>query len=222
MVRISQKQLQIDKTSKRMIIVTSVATFVVIFCAVASQMMLGQMMYQNRIVSAKKVALKQLESNKKAVENLNESYTTFVSSPQNVIGGISSGGGPQDGDNAKIVLDALPSKYDFPALATSLEKLLKSQNVEIVSITGTDDEVAQGAVTANGQPKVVAIPFSVSFKGDYQAVQNVVKTFETSIRPIQVQTMSVTASNGELTVSVSAQTFFQPEKTFSVGSKVIK
>ena len=41
-----------------------------------------------------------------------------------------------DGDNGKIVPRCMPGQYDFPALATSLTKLLSGQGVKIQSISG--------------------------------------------------------------------------------------
>lgn len=218
----SRKQLLIDEANKRIIVVTGIAAFIVIFCAVAGHSLFGQLLYQNRIVSAKKDALTQLKTDEAAVKNLNTAYVAFVSTPQNILGGNSTGNGAQDGDNAKIVLDALPSKYDFPALATSLEKLLTDENVEIQSIVGTDDEVAQTGTGTSDKPQVVEIPFQVSAKGSYQSVQSLTKTFEASIRPIKINTLSLTGSDASLEININATTYYQPAKPFSIGTKVIK
>jgi hypothetical protein len=222
MGEVSQKKVLIDKASKRVVIVTCVAAFVVVFSAVASQSLFSQMLYQNRVVSAKKDALSQLEKNKQAVDKLDSSYAAFVNNPQNVIGGSSNGDGSQDGDNSKIILDALPSKYDFPALATSLEKLLTSQNIDIQNIGGIDEELAQGTPTVSGKPVPLPIPFQLSAQGNYQTVQNLIKTFEASIRPIQIQTMSLSGNNTNVTIDIAAQTYYQPAKSFTIGKKVIK
>jgi hypothetical protein len=222
MPKLSKKHIQIDKANQKVLIVTGVAAFVVVFSLVASQALFSQLMYQNKIISAKKQALSQLKDNRKAVGTLTDSYGTFVQSSPNIIGGSAFGVGPKDGDNAKLILDALPSKYDFPALATSIEKILVGQNAGIVNITGTDDEVAQGAAQSSDVPKPVAVPFEVATKGNYQTIQNVTKAFESSIRPIQLQKISLTGNNADLTLNATAQTFFQPEKTFSVKKESIK
>ena len=120
----SQKRQLIDKANQRVLVITSLAAFIVIFCLVASKTLFGQLLYQNRIVQAKKTTLSQLKKDFSAAQNLETAYQAYISTPQNVIGGNPSGSGPNDGDNGKIVLDALPGQYDFPALATSLTKLL--------------------------------------------------------------------------------------------------
>ena len=218
----SHKQTMIDDANKRVVIVTSIAAFVVIFCLVASHALFSQLLYQNRIVTAKKQALSQLKTDTSAIQNLDTAYAAFVGTPQNVLGGLTNGSNSQDGDNAKVILDALPSKYDFPALATSLEKILTSENIQIQSISGTDDEVAQSAKSSSATPAPQPIPFSVTGTSNYQSIQNMTKTFESSIRPIQIQTLTLSGGDATLTASITAQTYYQPEKTFSIGTKVIK
>ncbi|HPG37622.1 hypothetical protein KC976_01525 [Candidatus Saccharibacteria bacterium] len=218
----SQKRQLIDKANQRVLVITSLAAFIVIFCLVASKTLFGQLLYQNRIVQAKKTTLSQLKKDFSAAQNLETAYQAYISTPQNVIGGNPSGSGPNDGDNGKIVLDALPGQYDFPALATSLTKLLSGQGVKIQSISGTDDEVAQSEQAQTATPQPVPIPFQVSANGNYQAIVNTAKTFEASIRPIQVQTITLSGDDANLNLTLAAQTYYQPQKTFNLSTKVIK
>lgn len=218
----SQKRQLIDKANQRVLVITSLAAFIVIFCLVASKTLFGQLLYQNRIVQAKKTTLSQLKKDFSAAQNLETAYQAYISTPQNVIGGNPSGSGPNDGDNGKIVLDALPGQYDFPALATSLTKLLSGQGVKIQSISGTDDEVAQSEQAQTATPQPVPMPFQVSANGNYQAIVNTAKTFEASIRPIQVQTLTLSGDDANLNLTLAAQTYYQPQKTFNLSTKVIK
>ena len=218
----SIKRLQIDKANARMVISISAASFIVVFSLVASKALLGQRGYQSRVIAAKVKAVNQLKQNVSAAQTLVNSYTAFVSAPDNVLGGSTKGNGDRDGDNAKIVLDALPSKYDFPALATSLEKILTSQNYKINSIAGTDDELQQQNTLSSPAPKPIEIPFQISVSGNYSAMQNFINTLERSIRPIQVQTISFSAGSGGLQGTISAKTFYQPEKSLTITTKEIK
>lgn len=219
---ISSKRALISHANTQIVIVTSVAAFIFVFSLVASKMLASQMAYQSRVLSAKHKAVAQLQSDISAVNNLDDSYKAFVNTPQNLIGGSPQGSGSQDGDNAQIVLDALPSSYDFPALATSLEKIISSQQVTINSITGVDDEANQASNQSSGTPQPVAMPFEISVTGDYQSIQNLIGQFEHSIRPFQVQSIDLSGDQAKLTADIKAQTFYQPAKTFNIGSKVIK
>ncbi|HUS25762.1 MAG TPA: hypothetical protein VMY99_00245 [Nevskiaceae bacterium] len=218
----STKRTLITQANKNMVVATGIAAFVVVFSLVASKALLSQAAYQNRVINAKKTAVKQLKDDLGARDSLVNSYKAFVGTSQNVLGGSPTGTGDQDGDNAKLMLDALPSKYDFPALATTLEKILTSQNLQIVSISGTDDEIAQGVAQTNGSPQPVPMPFQIQVSGSYQSIQSLVDLFERSIRPFQVQKVSFGGSESAMTLSVDAQTFYQPEKGLNITTKVVK
>jgi hypothetical protein len=62
----------------------------------------------------------------------------------------------------------------------------------------------------------------VSANGNYQAIVNTAKTFEASIRPIQVQTITLSGDDANLNLTLAAQTYYQPQKTFNLSTKVIK
>lgn len=218
----STKRVLIDKANQRVVIVTSVAAFVVVFCLVASHTLFSQLLYQNRIVSAKKQALSQLKTDETTTQNLYTAYEAFVNTPQNALGGDPNGTGSNDGDNAKIVLDALPSQYDFPALATSLQNLLASQGVTINNIGGSDDEVAQSSQKPSGNPQSVQIPFQASVTGNYEAVKGVIDALGASIRPVQIQSLNLSGDDASLSAAITAQTYYQPEKAFTITTKVIK
>lgn len=220
--RTSIKRVQIDKSQSTMLIAAAVAGFFLAFAFVGGKALVDQIRYQNKVISAKKEAVAQLRSNVQATSSLMNSYKAFVSTSQNVIGGNPHGNGPQDGDNAKIILDALPSKYDFPALATSLDKLITSQNMNIDSITGSDDEVAQIEKQSSPTPEPVSMPFTVSASGSYQASQGLIDVFNRSIRPFQVQKLKIAGSQSSMNITVEAQTYYQPAKNFNITKKVVK
>ena len=216
------KRALITKANSTIVIATAVAAFVVIFSLVAGKALLGQAAYQNRVIDAKKKALAQLNSDLDARNTLVASYRTFVNTSQNVLGGVPDGKGDQDGDNAKIILDALPSKYDFPALATSLEKLIKSQNLQIGGITGTDQELTERNNNTSTDPKPIVMPFQVQVSGSYESIQNLIKVFERSIRPFDVLKVDLSGDQGSMTASIDAQTYYQPEKSLKIKSEVVK
>ncbi len=218
----SIKRTLIEKSNTTIVVSTSVACFIVVFCAVASLSLFNQFLYQNRVIGAANKAVGQLKTDIESTKSLEASYQAFVSTPTNSIGGNPNGTGPQDGNNAKIILDALPSKYDYPALVTSLEKILTSQSVQIQSITGTDDAAVQAANQSSSAPSPQPMPFQVVVTGNYAAIQNVVSTFERSIRPFQVQTMELAGDQSQLTLTITAQTYWQPAKNLDIRTQVVQ
>lgn len=216
------KRNLIDKANSTIVIATAAAAFLVVFSLVAAKALGSQMSYQNRVIDAKKQALAQLESNLEARNSLVNSYKAFANTPVNVLGGNPEGSGDNDGDNAKIILDALPSRYDFPALTTSIEKLVSSQTMQIKSITGTDEEAAQELNATASEPKAIPMPFEVQASGSYGASRNLVSAFERSIRPFTIQKLDISGSESSINLTVTAQTYYQPEKSLKITTEAIQ
>ena len=222
-IDLKPKRVQIDKANVVVVAAVTIAAFVSIFSLVAIKSLWSQRSYQSHVISARETARDQLKSNIDNAGKLTESYKQFVSSAANVIGGSAAGTGERDGDNARIVLDALPSKYDFPALASSLEKLIKGQGLSIQSIVGTDDELNQGGAEDSSTPAAVEMPFKLAISGDYTATQNFIIVLEKSIRPFVINQLVLDAGEGgTISMTIDAKTFYQPEKSLNVKSEVIK
>lgn len=234
--QVSTKRLMISKANSTIVVVVAVAAFLTAFSLVASRALLGKRAYQNRVIAAQEKARDQLQKNLKEVESLNTSYIAFVGQDPNIIGGSRTGAGDRDGDNAKIVLDALPSKYDFPALTSSIEKIMSGK---IQTITGVDDEANQNsdgssqASSNNGVSQTaqkeshgsgaVDMPFEMSVKGSYASMQDVLNILQQSIRPIHINTLTYTAGDaGNVQLTVTAKSFYQPEKVLKITTEEVK
>lgn len=225
---LTNKRLMIDDATRSMVISVAVASFITIFALFSGHTLTKVMAYQNRVISKQNVALNQLTADVSATQQLSTEYTKFNNASQgNLLGGPTTGSGQNAGNNAKLVLDALPSSYDFPALATSLDGLLSNRGVTVGSITGTDTGSTTGASAAVAPAtgnigSAAPIPISFSITGTYQNIQNVVGIFEKSIRPFQFLTLSLSGSQNALTLNVSAQTFYQPSASFNVTKEVVE
>ncbi|MDB5165091.1 MAG: hypothetical protein JWL89_717 [Candidatus Saccharibacteria bacterium] len=220
---ISTKRLAISKSNAQVVIVVGIAAFLSVFCLMAAKAVWGQTRYQAHIISEKEKAHQQLEKNIHAFNDLVSSYKIFDSTSTNVIGGTKAGTADNDGPNSKIILDALPSSYDFPALTSSLEKMFADRSLKATGISGTDDQIAQQANVANASPKAVPIPFSFTINNaNYAAVQDLVAATQRSIRPIQIDTLNISGGASDMTVSVTAHTSYQAGKTVNITAKEVK
>jgi hypothetical protein len=221
-IEFSSKRIQLDKTNVTIVIVVAVACFVTVFALTTSKILLHQWSYQQHVINKKHDAKEQLLSNIKSRDALVQQYKAFVKSDTNVIGGSSTGAGDRDGDNAKIILDALPSQYDYPALVTSLEKVVRDQSLSLTDVGGSDDEVAQAAVEPSESPVAVEMPFTLGFEGSFDKTQLLFQTLQRSIRPISVQQVTITGSDQKLSVSIDAKTYYQPRKELSIRKEVVR
>lgn len=217
------KRVAINKANGQMMIVLGVASFVTVFCLMASKALWSQNAYQARVIDASNTAQKQLASNISAYNQLTSSYESFVSQSTNVIGGQSSGGGDNGGNNSQIVLDSLPPAYDFPGLASTIDKILTTHNYDVTNITGTDDQISQQTNTSSPNPTPVPIPFSFTVSNtNYLGVAQLISALQTSIRPIAVDTLNVSGGGNNMTATVTAHTYYQPAKSLNITEQVVK
>lgn len=212
-LRISSKHIQVDKANQTTVIAVSVAAALVIFSLIATQALVKQMKYQNTVIGLRSSASKVLKNNLKARATLVNSYKTFDEAPESVIGTKEK--------NSKIILDALPSKYDYPAIATSLQSLILGSGLSVNTISGTDNEAAAEQESVN--PTVVDIPFSIAGSGKSAAAQTLLTNIEKSIRPITVNSVKISAGKDDtVSISVEAKTAYQPSRILEIKESVIK
>ncbi len=210
-LQVSNKHLQIDKANSLILIAAAITTVIVVFSLVAANSLIKQMSYQNKVISMRSKANKQLGDNIKSVAALKTSYDAFENSSESVIGTADK--------NSKIVLDSLPSKYDFPALATSLEGLITASGSSVQGITGTDNEALASQNSAN--PEAIEIPFSISSKGNFASAQQLVTNMQRSIRPFTITALTLSGSDTTLQAKITAKTYYQPEKRLEVEQKTV-
>lgn len=213
----SIKHLQINKSQTKILVVIGITTAVVIFCLFATKALISKGMYQNRALSARRAAASQLQSNYNSAQTLFTQYQSFAQQNPNVLGGNATGSGALDGDNARIVLDALPSNYDAPALGSSIEKILIQQGIAINSLSIIDDPSANSdAAEANPQPKVITFTFAGSTT--YAGLGQLLQAFEHSIRPFDVYNLGISGTDTNLGFSISVNTYYQPPKSLDLST----
>ncbi len=219
---LSAKRIAIDKANASLIVIISVTVFITVFSIVAIRSLYQQMNYQSKVIDKKETTLAQVKENIEEVSKLNLAYQEFSSGTANILGGNPTGSGDKDGDNARIVLDALPSKYDYPALITSLNKLIQTGGYQVTSITGVDDEVNQANNDASSKPEPIEMPFTIQARIDPTSGKPFFELFERSIRPFVISNILAEVEGGNLEVTVDAKTFFQPEKRMNETEEVVR
>jgi len=210
------KRVQVDKDKTIIFVIVAIAAVISVGSLMVSKGLWSQANYLDKVSGKKEVAVKQLEDNKKAVDSLKESYDTFRNQNPNLIGGSPDGQGDREGDNAKLILDSLPSRYDFPALTSSLEQLLFGYKIN--GITGTDDAIIQQENTTEA---VVDIPLSIDVATSYEGFKTLIDNLDKSIRPFHILQLELRGSNTTLQTTVSMKTFYQPEKGLEITEEQV-
>lgn len=216
---------QIAKAQNSLVVVVSVATIISVFCLVSAKSLLSQGTYQRHVINARHKAVNQIKANITAANQLANQYNNVFenSGAINIIGGKNdskTSAVPPDGDNARIVLDALPSSYDFPALVTSVAKLLTNDNIGNPSVGGSDDSSsASSGATATPQPIIITVP--VSGTTDYNGLQRFLGDLQRSVRPFDITNISISGSVNAMTFNLQMNTYYQLPKALDVTSKVV-
>lgn len=211
----SGKYIQLSRAQQEMLATIAIAVVVCVFSLVGFKTMVSRGNYQRKVLNQKHKIITQLEANYSAAKNLSTQYGTFATLDPNIIGGHSDGTGNQDGSNPQIVLDALPNKYDTPALASSVEKLLDGDGASIRSINVKDDP-ANNPDIAVPQPSAHAVAFSFEASTSFANAQQIFKDFERSIRPFDVTKLEITGSDNTLIIDVDMNTYYQPSRSLDI------
>lgn len=209
----STKKDQVVNISKSTGIIIMIAALISSFALTLSYVLFVRFAYQNKVLSQKREVNSILSENVKSVNKIKEDFKAFDGASSSVLGTKDA--------NSKIVLDALPSKYDFPALITSIENISTGKPYIIQSISGSDEELTV-AQEPSGSPQPVVILLSVAVRGNYDSIGMFVKDLERSIRPIKLTSISLSGNGSLVDATVQFETYFQPGKNFEVTKEVIR
>lgn len=205
-----------------MLIVVASAVFFCVFGLFATKSLVSKGLYQRRALHTERQIADTLKNNYTAAKNLRTQYDVFLQQNPNVIGGNSNGNGPSDGDNPRIVLDALPSKYDVPALGSSLEKILSGRGVTFNSLTVSDDP-SSNSDQPQSQPQSKPITFSFEGTTNYSSAMKLMQDFERSIRPFDLNTLEIDGTDKAMKLTVGMTTYFEPAKSLDLtATQVVK
>lgn len=211
-LKISNKHIKIDKANQQVVIAISVTVAIVVFCLVSAQALIKQMKYQQLVLNKRNEANKMLEQNYKKAQPLAVAYAAFDGAPESILGNADK--------NGKIILDALPSKYDYPATVLYMEDLIAQSGVKSEGFSGIDEEAT--AVQTSNNPQPIEIPANFSGTGNLESVKKLVDVLYRSVRPIKIKAVSITGSESAMNIDITAITYYQPEKDYAVKDVVIK
>ena len=210
--------IKLDKSKTNSVTLLGIAVFVLVFGLFTIKTLFGFYAYQNIVISAQKASLSNIDQDQQVANNVETSYKAFVNQPNNIIGGSSTGTSSTSGNNAKIILDALPETYDFPALMSSMQALLTTPGITVQSLTGSDTSLTQIV-----SPQPVPIPISFSVQGSYANIQNLFSILNRSVSPIDILSVELSGTDTDLTASITAQTYYyEPSSGIFSSTEIIK
>lgn len=222
----SKRSVELDTAESYLMGIIALATVLTVFCLVSAKALLSQAAYQQRVINARNAAKTQIQTNISRANTLIKQYNDVFqgTNATNVLGGNNTtdpNAVPPDGTNGRLVLDALPTTYDFPALLTSLQTLVTNDGIGGPTIGGTDQSTTSNSQPA-ASPSPVKIDMTLTGTASYANVQKLIQDMERSIRPIDITKLTFSGDQSNLTVNINFSTYYQPAKSLNVNNKEVR
>lgn len=212
---LSTKYSLIKKASSNMFVAIAIASFIVSFSLVTMKFLWDLRGFNNSVESAQEETLDTLNQNIQNFSTLSEDFKVFNDreSTRLVEDADELFGDEKNKDaklktNSTIVLDSLPSKYDFPAIATAMQIVASRAGVQLSGFDGSDS--IEGSPTSQAVPEPIDIPFNVSIEGTYEAIQRFITLTAVSVRPYYIDSVQFSGSDDALKVTMQMHTIYQP------------
>ncbi len=198
------KRQLIKKSGTTVVLSMAIAAIIVSFSLVVVNFLWDLNQHNNRVISEKSKASSILKQNVNNISALQASFNVF-----------------EAGDvKSATILDALPSKYDYPALATSMESLVQRSGLTLEAFTG--DDLEEGAVQSEVQPVPIEIEFILTVSGSYENVQKLITNLERTIRPMKITSLELKGNDGSMTTTIEVVTYYQPATSLTVETRIIE
>jgi hypothetical protein len=226
-----RKRAQIAKANRTMFLWIAASSVIIGASIVVSIFFAQNLIYNQKVISAKNKTVSTLRNNNKAVPKLEAAVRVLDTNP--ALASIKAN--PTD-QTLQVVLDALPSDANSLALGASLQtKLLANidglrltslqvtpvAGIEATSTTKTDTTAKKSTAATVNTAKEVKFQFAVT--GSQDSLKQVLVNLQKSLRIIDVESLTIsTAESGRLTLVVNGRSFFVPAKTITLTDEVVK
>jgi len=223
-----RKRTQIAKANRTMFMWVAIVSVVVGIASVTSIFLVQKIIFNAKIQTEKNKTIATLKTDNNNIADL-EAQVRVLDTNQALIDSKAS---PTD-QPVQVILDALPSDANSPALGASLQnKLLAGipgltlETLQVDPVAGveslsTDTTTVQAAPTS-GSSDQSQITFRFSVSGPDTALKKVLTNLELSIRTIDVTSLKIESQGSNQLLTVEARAFYEPVRTVQLTDKVVK
>jgi hypothetical protein len=224
-----KKRQQIENAGRSMFIWVAIASVAVSICIVTAQFLFQKWTYNNRVLDAKYKAADQLKKNITSAKQLQDAVNALVSNDD-----LASVKKSTDDSNTQSVLDALPSRFDSTALATSFQQAILSHSgvtIEGISVPSDQDPSVSTANAASGAGNAPTnttastpqeMRFTLTVSGGYDKIRGMLLDLERTIRPMKLTAIDLSGDDANMTATVAGLTYYQPSKSANIKQEVVK
>ena len=215
-----RKRQQIENANKTMFLWVAGAAAIVGIALVLSFSLFERISFNQRVINEKNETVATLRANNEIVDELKENIRV-LNTNENLV----ETPRVEDSEPIAAILDGLPSTANSSALGASLQqKLLVGGGVSIDTLTvnpisGVEDD-DDGSEEGDGE---ITFEFVVSAPaGQANSLKQVLRNLETSIRVIDLTTLTIEQQNNKISLSGAGREFYQPEKKVELSEKAVR
>lgn len=213
-----KKRQQIQQANKIVFIWVAIAAVAITVALVLAQFMMKQFFFNTKVIAAQVKTNDTLVKNIEVYEPLKTDVSKLVANQDLARLRV------QDTDSAlQVIIDAMPTEDEPIALIASLQQVVLAKSGALISDVSLQ-QAAPGAETIDPTTLsgVQPVIFSVKASGSYDSIKKLMQDMQNSIRPISVTGLKVSGSNSNMSVEITASTFYAPPRTVEMTKETIK
>ncbi len=222
-----RKRTQIAKANRTMFLWVAAVSALVGFALVGSIFLTQKLVFNEKILSEKDKTVSTLKKNNDNVAEL-EAQVRILDTNQALIDSKAK----SDDQPIQVILDALPSDANSLALGASLQNKLLADiagltinSLQVDPVIGVEslsgDSSVQDTSTASASDQS-QITFRFAVSGGEDALKEVLKRLERSIRAIDISSLRIESQGSNRVLTVQARAFYEPTRTVELKDKTVK
>lgn len=223
-----RKRQQISNANRTMFMWVAAVSAVVGIAIVGSILLYQKAVFNERVLAVKDKTVNTLRDNNKVIPELEDKIRQM-----NTNQALTDAMAPNQTQPIRVVLDALPSEANSPALGSSLQSkflndpALKIESLNVDPVLGVESQAQGNVQDASGAAETAAneitFRFSVSVDiNNANALKELLQRLERSIRAIDITSLKIEAQSNRLVLSVEGRAFYEPAKTVQLQEETVK
>lgn len=220
-----RKRTQIAKANRTMFLWVAIVSVILGVALVASIFLVQKIIFNERVLAEKAKTVSTLEKNNVNIKKLEENIRALDTNAD-----LSKVKVNPDDQAIQVILDALPSEANSPALGASIQNkllagipgltLVSLQVDPVLGVETLDPSTQSTTVAAPSGQSEITFRFSVS--GSETALKAALTNLERSIRTINISSLRIESQGTSRLLTVQASAFYEPARVVQLKDKVVK
>ena len=179
-----------------------IVTLVISASFILSRQWLGDLKFNNKVISAKNQVNSTLSQNVDSLGQLQQNYTAMQ----------------QSGLTASQVLAALPTAPAYADFSNDVEAMAALAGIQLTSVVQSSTDLSTPTATASSLP----VQFQIVANGKYKNIQKFLQNLQDAKKPVIIDVAGLSGVDPAVSLQLTVTTFYQPVTTITNDKKVLK